>query len=189
MVINTISGTPQLIFANERVRLARVNDNGHLSYAAYVHRTKTTHQFISAKSMLKFTEEMGLISANHTLRRAEIKERLQPFVIQKWNERCKAGMSFKEARLAIQKGHTLTQGEGLMKETTWTEFDAEMDFLAPKGIFLDLLPHVYGKDSDTQIHMHKRGCGWVYEILDEILIDLVSINGGDPTVTLDDYDW
>ena len=182
MVINRLSGTPQLVFANERVRLAVIDDSGRRSYAAYVHRTKTTHQFKSADAMQDFAEHMGLIPATETLRRHQIKSQLQPFIALKWQERCKPGMNYKEAWINIQKGHIKVRGSGLMKQTTWTEFDAEMAFQAPKGIFLDIT------DEDTEIHMHQPGCGWTYEIFQEILRELVANHGGDPNVRIEDID-
>ena len=67
MVINSVNGTPQLVYSNERVRLAIINTSGHLSWCAYVHRTKTTHQFDTPSKMLNFAEHFNLISANQAL--------------------------------------------------------------------------------------------------------------------------
>ena len=177
MIINAITGTPQLVFANDRVRLATVIDNGRLSYAAYVHRTKSIHQFDSADAMQDFTEQMGLVSATEPLTAEQFTERLRPFVISKWRERRVKTVSLNDdgmdhisdvmgkIREQIQKGHTLVKGTGLMAEWTWTEFDDEALFLAPHGVIL-------GEPEHQWVEMHKRGNGWIYELLNEILHEL-----------------
>ena len=177
MIINKVSGTAQLVFANERVRLAVIDNSGHVSYAAYVHRTKTLHQFVSADTMLNFIEQSGLITANEPISTDAFKERIRPFVLRKWKERKVQavntnGMSASDRQDAyinlrnnIAKGHIQIKGTGIMAESTWTEFDNEAFFLAPHGVIL-------GKPGHEFVEKHKKGNGWIYELLNEVLFEL-----------------
>ena len=174
MVINSINGTPQLVYSNERVRLAIVDTSGHLSWCAYVHRTKTTHQFNSPSKMLDFTEHFNLISANQVLTREEFKQRITPFVLRMFTERCKPGMTFHQARAKMQEKHTLTRGTGIMQESTWTEFDDEASFAIPQGVFL--FDHT---DPNEKPEFHHPGNGWTYEALDEIVLKLAPIDASE----------
>ena len=79
MVINSINGTSQLVYSNERVRLAIIDTSGHLSWCAYVHRTKTTHQFNSPSKMLDFAEHFNLIPAAEPLTREQFRAAYNSF--------------------------------------------------------------------------------------------------------------
>ena len=173
MVINSVNGTPQLVYSNERVRLAIIDTSGHLSWCAYVRRTKTTHQFDSPSKMLNFAEHFNLISANHVLTREEYKQRITPFVLRMFAERCKDGMTFHQALTKMSEKHTLTSGTGIMREATWTEFDDEASFAIPHGVLL----FENNEDQDPEFHCH--GNAWTYEILDEILIKLAPIDASE----------
>ena len=168
MITQKVTGTPSLIFANERVRLASANDNGRISWYAFVMDSRTLHSFTSPTTMLEFSEHMGLMSSSEPLTREEYITRMRPFVMRKWAERCKPGMTFEEADRAIADGHTQVRGHGLMQESTWTEFDDEVWFLAPKGVRL--------WDDDDGVELHKKGNGWTYEpIQEEIFRELVEM--------------
>ena len=103
MVINSINGTSQLVYSNERVRLAIIDTSGHLSWCAYVHRTKTTHQFDTPSKMLDFAEHFNLIPAAETLTREQFRQRITPFVLRMFAERCEPGMTFHQALAKMQK--------------------------------------------------------------------------------------
>ena len=177
MIIESIVGTVQRIFKNDRVRLGIINNNGHVSYTAYVHRTKTLHQFISGDSMQDFAVDMGLISDSEPVSRDAFKTRIRPFVLRKWKERKVQavntnGMSasdrqdaYANIRSEIEKGHIQVKGSGIMTESTWTEFDNEAFFLAPHGIIL-------GEPGHEFVEKHKKGNGWIYQLLDEVLFEL-----------------
>ena len=148
MVIDKVKGTVQLVFANEKVRLGIMNVAGHISYIAYVHPTKTLHRFQDADTMQDFSLHMGLIPANEPITQTTFKERIKPFVLRKWKERQVKAVSinnvsfsdktdaFQSMNAQISKGHTLTRGSGIMAESTWTEFDNEVFFIAPHGVIL-----------------------------------------------------
>ena len=173
MVINSnsVNGTPQLVYSNERVRLAIIDTSGHLSWCAYVHRTKTTHQFDSPSKMLNFAEHFNLISANDVLTREEYKQRITPFVLRMFAERCRPGMTFHQALTKMSEKHTLTSGTGIMRESTWTEFDDEASFAIPHGVLLS--------ENNENPEFHYPGNGWTYEILDEILSKLAPIDASE----------
>ena len=171
MIINAISGTPQLVYKNEKVRLAIIDTSGHLSWCAYVHRTKTTHQFDSPSQMLNFAEHFNLIPANEVLTREEFRQRITPFVLRMFAERCKPGMTFHQALAKMSEKHSLTSGTGIMRESTWTEFDDEASFAIPQGVLLS--------ENHKDPEFHHPGNGWTYEVLDEILIDLAPIDASE----------
>ena len=164
MIINKVIGKTQRIMLNEYIALGIIDTNGNRTWTAYVRHTKTIHIFNEPNKMLDFTEHMGFISANETLTRDEFKQRMKPFVLGKWIERCKPGMDFEQASIAIQKGHTKHRGTGLMTESTWTEFDDHASFLIPKGFWLSDA-HI----SENQAEYHFPGNGWSYEILYDVI--------------------
>ena len=166
-----INGTSQRIMSNAHVVLAIINDgHGRYTWNAYVHHTKTIHEFDAPSKMLDFIEHMGLVAANKTLTRTEFKHRIRPFVLRKWTERCEPGMDLIKALLAIEKGHVMSRGTGIMAETTWTEFDEHALFLIPKGVWLTDDP-----TEESEPEFHARGNGWIYEILHEVVAELCKI--------------
>ena len=174
MVINSINGTSQLVYSNERVRLAIIDTSGHLSWCAYVHRTKTTHQFDTPNKMFDFAEHFNLIPAAEILTREQFRQRITPFVLRMFAERCEPGITFHQARAKMQEKHTLTRGTGIIQESTWTEFDDEASFAIPHGVFLFDSPKPNKKPE-----FHYPGNGWTYEVLDEILIGLAPIDASE----------
>ena len=171
MVINSINGTSQLVYSNERVRLAIIDTSGHLSWCAYVHRTKTTHQFDTPSKMLNFAEHFNLIPAAETLTREQFRQRITPFVLRMFAERCEPGITFHQALAKMSEKHTLSSGTGVMSESTWTEFDDEASFAIPHGVLLS--------ENNENPEFHYRGNGWTYEVLDEILISLAPIDASE----------
>ncbi|MXV73433.1 hypothetical protein F4Z99_04040 [Candidatus Poribacteria bacterium] len=190
MVINKVKGTAQLVFANDRVRLAVINAVGRVSYAAYVHRTKTTHQFESADAMQDFAEQMGLIPANEPVSVEQFKQRLMPFLLRMFQERCKPGDSLKKVDTKILKKMHRKFGSGdLMWESTCPELDAEAQFLFPHGIRLwdDAPNQIPGAEPVSGIEFHKPANGWTYEHVDMAIAEIVKGYGGDCTITIHDY--
>ena len=173
MVVEKVNGKASLLFANERVRLARADDDGRVSFYAYVHRTRTLHNFTSSSTMMRFAEHMGLMADSVPLSLEDYQKRMIPFIMRKWAERCTPGMSYEVADKAIHGGHIQVRGTGIMQESTWTEFDDEVWFLAPKGIIRFESDEYNPED---HIEIHTKGNGWTYEpIVETIFRDLVEM--------------